>query len=246
MLRGLGTALVGSVLVLTIVGVALGTLLGECDLLNPATSAAQARSMDTQTQIDRAEAQLETEQRQAEIAAQQAVDTLDLEHQAAMYEHAEKRGEADLEHYETALAMERASLERQHELQLQHQQQAFEREMAMKEVRQIVFLGIGSGAMLAITIAVVYYLYACGQVKLSQAARAERDHHTAKPEGKHHARRPASGILRRPMIADGRPARASSQDPQGGNGRGPHVRLHDPECRTHGSDGGHETDNLAP
>lgn len=106
-------------------GIALGTLVGDTDLFNPATGAAQARSMDAQTHIHTTQAQLEIEQRRAEIVAQQAVDTLDLEHRAAIYEQVEKRSEAELHHYKTTLAEERAFLQRQYELQLQQQQQAF-------------------------------------------------------------------------------------------------------------------------
>lgn len=217
MLKGLGIAMVGSIIVLALLGIALGTSLSDADLLNPATSAAQARSMDAQTHIDTAQAQLEIEQRQTEIAAQQAADTLNLEHQAAMYEQIEERGEAELEHYKTTLSMEQASLQRQQELQLQYQQQAFERKITVQEIQQLVLLGIGSGAILAITIAVAYYLYACAQAKLAQVPRAEDGRH---PAAKPHSKQPAP---RQPITPAGRQVTASFQNRPGGNGRGPRV-----------------------
>lgn len=217
MLKGLGTALVGSIIVLTTLGVALGASLGETDIFNPTTSSAQAESMNAQVQIDRAEAQLEIEQHQAELAAQQAANALALEHQAAMYEQAEEHGKAELRHYETTLANERLALERQHELELQYQKQALERKGAMMEAQQPMLLGIGSGAILAITIAVAYYFYACAQAKLAQVPRAEDGR---RPAAKPHSKQPAP---RQPITPAGRQVMASFQNQPGGNGRGPRV-----------------------
>jgi len=170
------------------------------------------------------QAQLEIEQHRAEIAAQQATDALDLEHQIAIYEQMEKRGEVELHHYETTLAEERVFLQRQYELKLQQQQQAFEQEMAMVKVRQIVLLGIGSGAILVITLAVAYYLYACGQAKLSQVPQAEGRRRSAESEKEQHARQPASVISRQPTTAKDRRGTPSYQDQQGGDGREPRIR----------------------
>jgi hypothetical protein len=229
MLKGLGIAMVGSIIVLALLGIALGTSLSDADLLNPATSAAQARSMDAQTHIDTAQAQLEIEQRQTEIAAQQTADTLNLEHQAAMYEQIEERGEAELEHYKTTLAMARASLQHQQELQLQYQQQAFERKMAVQEIQQLVLLGIGSGAIIAVTVAVVYYLYTCGQAKLRQIPQAEGHRQTTGHNGKHHAQQPVCVTPRQPITPASRQMIVSLEDQEGGNGREPRVGL-----RSHG------------
>ena len=206
MLKGLATAIIGAIVLLATLGIVLGALLGDTDLFSPATSAAQARSMDAQTQIDTTQAQLEIGQRRAEIAAQQAADALDLEHRAAIY------------------AEERVFLQRQYELQLQQQQQAFEREITMMEVRQIVLLGIGSGAILVITLAVAYYLYACGQANLSQVPQAEGRRRAAESEKEQHARQPASVISRQPTTAKDRRGTPSYQDQQGGNGREPRIR----------------------
>jgi hypothetical protein len=227
MLKGLGTALIGSILVLATLGIALGASLGDADLFNSTTSGAQARSMDAQTQVDTARAQLEIEQRRAEADAKQAADALDLEHLAAVYEQGEKRGEVDLHDYEATLAEERAFLQRQYELQLQQQQYAFEQEMAMKEVRQIVLLGVGSAATLAVTIAVAYYLYASGRAKRSQVPRAERRHRVVTPKKEQRARQPASVVARQPIIPQDRRVASSYQDQPGGDGRGARVYLHD-------------------
>ena len=110
-----------------------------------------------------------------------------------MYEQMEERSQAELEHYKAQLAMERATLQHQNELQLQHQQQAFERQMALREIQQPILLGVGSGAILAITAAVAYYLYTCGQAKLAEVPRAEGHE---PPGGKTpcHAPRPLSGL----------------------------------------------------
>lgn len=211
MLKGLGTALIGSIIVLATLGIALGASLGDADLFNLATSAAQARSMDAQTQVDTAQAQLEIEQRRAEAAAQQAA--------------AEKRAEMELQHYEATLAEDRIFLQRQYELRLRQQQQAFEQEMAMKEVRQIVLLGVGSAAILAVTIAVAYYLYAEGQAKLSQVPRAEGRRRTAASEKEQRARQPASVGSRQPIIPEERRVTPSYQNQPGGDGRGSRVCL---------------------
>jgi flagellar motor protein MotB len=225
MLKGLGTALVGSIMVLALLGIALGTSLSDTELLNPATSAAQARSVDARTQLDTAQAQLEIEQQQAEITAQQAADTLDLKHQAAMYEQIEERSEAEIEHHKEMLAMEKASLQSQHELQLRHQQQAFERQVAMREIQQLILLGVGSGAILAVAVAVVYYLYACGQAKLAQVPRVQGRRQIAGSNGKYHAQQPAGVTPRQPVTPVSSQRMVSSEGSQGGNGRGPGVAL---------------------
>ena len=213
MLKGLGTALIGSILVLATLGIVLGASLSDADLFNPATSAAQARNMDAQTQVDTARTQLEIEQRRVEAATQQAA--------------AEKRAEVELQQYEVTLDDERTFLQRQYELRLQQQQQAFEQEMAMKEVRQIVLLGIGSAAILAITIAVAYYLYTSGQAKLSQVPQAEGRRSAAMAEKEQRARQPASIVSRQPIILEDTRVTPSYQDQQGGDGRGSRVYLRD-------------------
>ena len=226
MLKGLGTAMVGSITVLAMLGVALGGLLGETDLLNPNTSAAEARSTDAQTQAAAEQAQLEVEQRRAEITARQAEDALNREHQAALYEQEEERGKLELEHYEATLAEELASLQRQHELQLRQQRQAFEQEMILAETQNVMLLGIGSGAIIVAATAVAYYLYACGQAKLRQASRAEVSHRAAGLQRARHAPQPASLVSRKSITADVMREIASHQIHQGGDGRGPHVYSH--------------------
>jgi len=212
MFRGLGTALVGTIAMLAALGVALGASLGETDLLNPNTSASQARSTDAQTQAEVDQASLEVERHSAEIAAQEAADALNLEHQAALYEQEEERGALELEHYEAALAEERAARQRQYELQLQQAQRTLEQEMVLAEMREIVLLGVGSGAILVVTIAAAYYLYTCGQAKLMQAMQNGAGRQV-----------PAGLVPGKPTTGTGWQATPSHQDQPGGNGRGPRV-----------------------
>jgi hypothetical protein len=202
MFRGLATAVIGGLIVLTALGLALGASLGETDLFNPATGAAQARSIDAQTQMNTTQAQLEIEQHRAEIAAQQAADALALEHQSTVY------------------AEERSFLERQHELELQQQQRAFEQEMAMMETRQVVYLGVGSVAILAVTIAVVYYLYACGRTKRLQEPQVAGRRQADKPDKQQRARQPTRAVSRQSIAAKDTGVTPARQDQQGGNGRG--------------------------
>jgi hypothetical protein len=223
MLRGLATAVIGTILLLATLGIALGALLGDTELFNPATGAAQAKDMEAQTQLDMNRAQLELERREEEIAGQQAAAELELEklqeemaaqqeaakldlaHKAEIYRQAEERGELEMRHYETTLAQEQAFLERQHKLQLQQRQQAFERELAMMELRQIILLGAGSGALVVATTAVAYDLYSRGKAL--------------------HAPQPASFVSRRRVIMGRDQVILQDQDQPGGDGRGPRVRT---------------------
>jgi len=223
MLRGLATAVIGTILLLATLGIALGALLGDTELFNPATGAAQAKDMEAQTQLDMDRAQLQLEQRQEEIAAQKATIELELEqrreeiaaqqeaaeldwaHRAELYKQAEKRGELELRHYETTLAQEQAFLERQHKLQLQQRQQGFERELAMMELRQIILLGAASGALVVATTAVAYHLYSRGKAL--------------------HAPQPASFVSRHPVVMGRDQVIPQDQDKQRGDGRGPRVRM---------------------
>lgn len=202
MIKGLGTAFIGPILVLAALGTVLGASLGKTDLFNPATSAAQAEIMGDQSQ-------LEIAQRQAEIAAQQEAAKLELERQAAIN------------------AEEQAFLQRGHDLALQQQQQAFERGMAWMEIQQLILLGVGVGAILVVTIAVAYYLYACGQARLLQAQRAERYRQAAPPERGQYTRQPVGVVPGKPFAPQDRQAAPLHQDQPGGNGRGPRVRMHD-------------------
>jgi len=212
MYRGLATALVGTIAVLAMLGTALGASLGETDLLNPNTSASQARSTDVQTQAEIDQTSLEVERHSTEIAAQEAADALNLEHQAALYEQEEKRGELELNHYAAILAEEQASLQRQRNLELQQQQQAFDRTAAWMEVQQPILLGVGLGAILVVTIAAAYYLYTCGQAKLMQAMQNRAGRQV-----------PAGLVSGKPTTGAGWQATPSHQDQPGGNGRGPRV-----------------------
>ena len=187
MYRGLATALVGTIAVLAMLGTALGASLGETDLFNPTTSAADAKNTEAQTQVDTERARLEIEQAKA-------------------------RGAAELDHYKAVSAAEEAALQRQHELELQQQQQAFERKMAWMEVQQSVLLGAGAGAITVLTIAAAYYLYTCGQAKLMQAMQNGAGRQV-----------PAGLVPGKPTTGTGWQATPAHQDQPGGNGRGPRV-----------------------
>jgi hypothetical protein len=221
MYKGLGTALIGTIVVLTMFGTTLGAALGNTDLFNPPTSAAEARRMDVQTQLDATHDLLDIGERQTRLAAQRTADALDLQHQAVMNEQAEQRSEAELEHYKTTLEMEQTSLQRQHELELQYKQRALERELAAMEVQRAVFLGTGLGAILAITIAAVYYLYVCAQSKLARVPRLAESHQTAAYRGGAYAQPPIHGGPTGPTAPSDMWATPSGQHHQGGNGRGP-------------------------
>lgn len=221
MYKGLGTALIGTIVVLTMFGTALGAALGNTDLLNPTTRGADARKTNVETQLDATRQAIDIEQYQAEQSAQEMTRKLELEHQAAMNEQAEQHGEAELEHYKTALAMEQASLQRQHELELEYRQRALEREMAAMEVQRAVFLGTGLGAILAITIAAVYYLYVCAQAKLAQVPRVTGSRQAAAHRGEAYAQPPIPVGPAGPTAQGGMWATPSGQHHQGGNGRGP-------------------------
>jgi hypothetical protein len=199
----------------------LGAALGNTDLLNPDTRGADARKTDVETQLDATRQMIDIEQKQAELSAEQMARKLDLEHQAAINEQAEQRSEAELEHYKTTLEMEQTSLQRQHELELQYKQRALERELAAMEVQRAVFLGTGLGAILAITIAAVYYLYVCAQAKLAQVPRLAESHQTAAYRGGAYAQPPIYGAPRGPTAPGGLWATPPGQHHQGGNGRGP-------------------------
>jgi len=201
MIKGLGTAFIGPILVLAILGTLLGASLGDTELFNPATSATQAKIMDAQSQLAIA-------QRQAEIVAEQEAAKLELEHQAAIN------------------AEEQSLLQRGHELALQQQQQAFDRGMAWMEIQQPILLGVGVGAILVVTIAVAYYLYACGQARLLQAQRAERYHQAASPERGQSIRPPVGVVPGKPTAPQDRRAIPLYQDQPGGNGRGPRVHSY--------------------
>jgi len=168
-------------------GTALGASLGETDLFNPTTSAADAKNTEAQTQVDTERARLEIEQAKA-------------------------RGAAELDHYRAVSAAEEAALQRQHELELQQQQQAFERKMAWMEVQQSVLLGAGAGAITVLTIAAAYYLYTCGQAKLMQAMQNGAGRQV-----------PAGLVPGKPTTGTGWQATPAHQDQPGGNGRGPRV-----------------------
>ena len=187
MYRGLATALVGTIAVLAMLGTALGASLGETDLFNPTTSAADAKNTEAQTQVDTERARLEIEQAKA-------------------------RGAAELDHYKAVSAAEEAALQRQHELELQQQQQAFERKMAWMEVQQSVLLGAGAGVITVLTIAAAYYLYTCGQAKLMQAMQNGAGRQV-----------PAGLVPGKPTTGTGWQATPSYQGQSGGNGRGPRV-----------------------
>ena len=221
MYNGLGTALIGTIVVLTILGTALGAALSNTDLLNPTTRGADARKTDVETQLVATRQAMDIGQYQAELSAEQEARELELEHQAAMNEQAEQRGEAELEHYRTTLEMKQASLQRQHDLELQYKQRALERELAAMEVQRAIFLGIGLGAILAITIATVYYLYASAQAKLAQAPRAAGSRQAATHRGGAYAQSPIHVGPRGPTAPGGLWATPPGQYHQGGNGRGP-------------------------
>jgi len=157
--------------------------LGDTEMLNPI------------------QAQIDHDQAQAEIEAQEAANALELEHQAAMY------------------AEERAFLERQHEQRLQQQQQAAEQKTAMTKVGYIVLIGAGAGAILAVAVAGTYYLYACGRAKLLQAAREEGGSRTEESRQEQRRQHPASVVLTQPMTTENEWVAPFIQSPPGGNGR---------------------------
>lgn len=221
MYNGLGTALIGTIVVLTIFGIALGTALSNTDLLNPTTRGADARKADVETQLVATRQAMDIGQYQAELSAEQMARKLELEHQEAMNKQAEQRGEAELEHYKTTLEMEQASLQRQHELELEYKQRALEREMAAMEVQRAIFLGIGLGAILAITIAAVYYLYVCAQSKLTQVPRVTGSRQAAAHRGGAYAQPPIHVGPTGYTTPGGAWATPPGQHHQGGNGRGP-------------------------
>lgn len=203
MFRGLATVVIGVIIVLITLGVVVGALLGETDLFSPTTSAAEARGIDAEIQVNTIQAQLEAEQHHAEIAAQQAADALDLEHQSAIY------------------AEEQSFLKRQYELQLEQQQRVHERELAWMETRQIVYLGVGLCAIGAATISVVYYVYTCGRVKLLQALQAEEHARAAEESEKGQGTQQlTSAALKPPVAVTGTWMTPGHQNGEGGNGRG--------------------------
>ena len=219
MLKGLGTALVGSIAILTLVGTVMGLLLSDTDIVNPATSGAAARQVDAETEVNRALAHVEIEERRTAIALQKAQNLLDLGHQA--------RTQAQEEKYnELMLGDQRAALQHQVAMDRQQQEQAFKQEMALNEVRQFVVLGVGSGAILSITIVLAYYLYACGRAKLAQIPRAEHDRSAGGSNGRHRARNLATATPRSPQTPRGVEVVIPRRREDGGNGRGPRVHEH--------------------
>ena len=182
MFKGLAAAFVAIIIVLAGLGITLGVSLGDIDVLNP-----------TQAQID-------YEQAQVELEAQEVANTLDLEHQAAVY------------------AEEQAFLKRQHEQQLQQQQRAAEQKMTIAKAGQIVLLGTGSGAILVLAVAGTYYLYACGRAKLLQASR-EQGLRIEKPKQERREKQPANIILTQPITTNDEWVSSLVPQPQGGNGR---------------------------
>ena len=221
MYKGLGTALIGTIVVLTMFGTALGAALSNTDLLNPTTRGADAMKTNVETQLAATRQAIDIGKYQDELFAEQMARKIELEHQAAMNEQAEQRSEAELEHYKTALEMEQASLQRQHELELQYKQRALEREMAAMEVQRAVFLGTGLGAILAVTIAAVYYLYACAQSKLAQVPRVTGSRQAAAYRGGAYAQPLFHVGPTGPAAPSGMCATPSGRHHQGGNGRGP-------------------------
>ena len=221
MYNGLGTALIGTIIVLTMFGTALGAALSNTDLLNPATRGAEATKTNVETQLDATRQAIDIEQYQAEQSAQEMARKIELEHQAAINEQAEQRSKAELEHYKTALEMEQTSLQRQHELELEYKRRALEREMAAMEVQRAVFLGTGLGAILAIAIAAAYYLYACAQSKLAQVPRVTGSRQAAAYRGRAYTQPPIHVGPRGPTAPVGLWTTPPGQPHQGGNGRGP-------------------------
>ena len=166
MLKGLASAMIGTIAILAVLGILVGADLDDIEILNPTTSAAGARSVDAHTHIELAESKLEIEQRRAEGDAKRAADALDLEHQAMLYAQEEKRGQVELEHHKAILAEELAFRRKKQKIKLRQEQEAFERQEAMKEIRLIVVLGVGSGVAVAIALATTYYLYASARARL--------------------------------------------------------------------------------
>jgi hypothetical protein len=179
MFKGLAAAFVAVIVVLASLGITLGALLGNTEIFNP-----------TQAEID-------YEQAQVAIEAQEAASALELDHRATVY------------------AEEQAFLERQHEQQLRQQQRAAEQTMAMTKAGQIVLLGTGSGAIFVLAAAGTYYLYACGRARLLQAPR-ERDRHA---EGPRRERKTADAILTQPVTTKDEWVSPFIQYSRGGNGR---------------------------